>query len=601
MKEVDETQLQAISHGTGPMLVTAGPGSGKTTVITYRIYHLIHSLGISPEQILVITFTKAAAKQMQERYRTLNESESGGVTFATFHALFYAIVREENAFEHIRVLNESEKRTIMSSILKRNGFAYPQAEMIEELLRQISFIRNQNIDLSKYQPIYFDKSLFLTIYCAYEKYVKSIGKVDFDDMMLECRILLKNNPLILKRWQERFRFYLIDEFQDINPLQYDILMLLAEKEQNIFCVGDEDQAIYGFRGASPKLMFDFLSTYKNACHILMTRNYRSESQIIEASNRLIKINKERFSKEVKPVKIGEKDAIQLSCFDDASSQYQKIADEISLYLKDGKHEEISVLFRTNRIPQEFIEVMYKNDIKLKLKTEFLTLSDEEITKDIYAYLMLAQGDNHADLLRRIMNKPIRYLSKDIFYSDIFTWDELMIRTSGRQYCKDGLLQIKTQLQFIKNLPLYAAVQFIRKGIGYERYALEKAGEKKEHVLSLMEEIHCSVKNYDTPQEWMEHLASLKEIQKLNNSTEGDSIDVLTMHAAKGLEWPFVIIPDVVDGNYPFHRAKTKEALEEERRIFYVGMTRAKHKLLITSINNPVTEKKPSVYFNELLI
>lgn len=582
------------------MLVTAGPGSGKTTVITYRIYHLIHSLGISPEQILVITFTKAAAKQMHERFQHLCQNQAYGVTFATFHALFYSIVREENAFEQIRVLTEFEKKGIMAEVLKSQGISYPQNEMIEELLRQISFVRNQNIDLTQYEPLYFERNMFLSSFQAYEKRVKGIGKIDFDDMMSECKALLAK-PDILSRWQERFRFFLVDEFQDINPLQYDILMLLAKKERNIFCVGDEDQAIYGFRGASPNLMFSFLNTYQDAKHIMMLKNFRSESKIVEASNKIIKMNKERFDKEVLSVRKNEKKTVYTECFNDSLKQYRYIANEMNAYLEKAKPDEISVLFRTNHIPQGFIEAMYENNIKIKFKTEFLTLSDEEITQDIYAYLMLAQGNNKTEYLRRVMNKPVRYLSKELIYSDTFTWDVLLLRAGTKQYLKDGLLQLKTQLSFMKNLPLYAAVQYIRKGIGYERYAMEKSEKNKEKVSLLFEEIHSGVKSFESASEWMEHLLSLKENLRIINQCESETVEVLTMHAAKGLEWPFVIIPDVNEGNFPFHRAKSKEALEEERRIFYVGMTRAKNVLLMTSVKNTITEQKPSIYFEELLV
>lgn len=583
------------------MLVTAGPGSGKTTVITYRIYYLIHSLGISPEQILVITFTKAAAKQMHERFISLSEHVTPGVTFATFHALFYSIVREENAFETIRVLKESEKKQIMSEILKREGIFFPQAEMIEEIIRQISFIRNQNIDLEKYQPLYFERSMFIKVYKSYEKQVKNLGKVDFDDMMLECKKLLSSHPLILDRWQKRFRFYLVDEFQDINPLQYDILMLLTKKEHNIFCVGDEDQAIYGFRGARPKLMFDFLKCYDNVEHLLMTRNYRSESMIVEASNKLIQKNKERFQKKVIATKKGTTENIKTVCFDDEVSQYETIANEINQYLQTGSAEEIAILFRTNQIPQEFIEVMHENQIKIKLKTEFLTLGDDEITKDIYAYLMLSRGELKSIYLRRIMNKPVRYLSKDLLDEETFSWEQLLVRAGSRQYCIDAIMQLRTQINFLGGLPLYAATLFIRKGIGYEQYLFDRFESKKQKTIERLNEIQNSVKNYETPMEWMEHLIDLKELQKKESNEDRNCVSLLTMHAAKGLEWQFVIIPDVVEGNYPFRRAKTKDEFEEERRIFYVGMTRAKRKLLLTAVNNPLTEKKPSVFFKELLL
>ncbi len=601
MLQADEVQLEAIQHGAGPMLVTAGPGSGKTTVITYRIYHLIHSLGISPEQILVITFTKAAAGQMRNRFLSLSKEEGNGVTFSTFHAFFYHLIQEENAFETLSVLKESEKKKIMAEAVRRAGISYPQNEMIEELLRQISYMRNHFVDCSAYVPVYFQKDFFERVYLDYTEQLKILGKIDFDDMMLECRRLLYGCADVLQRWQKKFTYFMIDEFQDINPLQYDILMLLASKTKNIFCVGDEDQAIYGFRGASPKLMFSFLDAFPDAKHLLMTRNYRSDAQIVSAANRIIQKNKERFNKKVIANSEKKDGLLKLSCFEDKNVQYREIAKQIKHYLKDNKPEEIVVLFRTNSISQEFLDAMYEEKIPVRMHTNFQTLADEEITKDIYAYLQLAGGMLTYHNFLRVMNKPVRYLSKDLLQCKVLSFEALEKKASSKIYCLEQINLLKKQLQFIAGLPPYAAVHYIRKGIGYERYLLEKEPEKHMKITKILDDIQISIKKFHTAKDWMEHLLFLKEeAAKAQDNTES-AISLLTMHASKGLEYNCVIIPDVTEGNFPFHRAKTISELEEERRVFYVGMTRAKSHLMLCSVKNSVAEMKPSVYFEELML
>ncbi len=582
------------------MLVTAGPGSGKTTVITHRILYLIHSLGISPEQILVITFTKAAAVQMKERFRLLSEDSDYPVCFSTFHAFFYRVIREENIFERLSVLTETDKKIILNDILHREGYYHIQSEFTDELIRQISMIKNHRMAIDEYEPVYFDKDFFVSVFKEYQSLVKNAGKVDFDDMMQECYRLLKTKDDILKRWQERFALYLIDEFQDINPLQYEIMQLITSKSKNIFCVGDEDQSIYGFRGSSPKLMFQFLEDFPETKHLLMTKNYRSDGAIVEKASRIIRKNKERFDKNPIAVQSFHDDSVTLTCFDNQTDEYAHISSLIRNYKEKHCNDSVAILFRTNQISQELTDCIKRENLSLRCSFAYTSLCDEEITKDILAYLELANGKlSHANL-QRIINKPVRYLSKTLFSDKELTWDKIEKNAKGKIHVLEQIRALKKQLTFLRALPLYAAVHFIRKGIGYERYILERDRTNSSKNKQIFEELDKSIKNYDDYISWKQYLFSSKE--EMLNASDNDlsGIELITLHASKGLEWDLVIIPDIIEGNLPFHKAETKDALEEERRIFYVGMTRAKKKLCLFAVRNDIAEKKPSVYYKELL-
>lgn len=587
-------------HGDGPMLVTAGPGSGKTTVITYRIHHLIHSLGISPEKILVITFTKAAAKQMKERFTFLEQNRENAVVFSTFHAFFYHIIKIEDRFNQIQVISESQKRNIMTEMVRKVTGYRPQTEFVEELLRQISFMRNQMIPLDEYSPLYFNKNFFLQVYQSYTEYMKNSGKVDFDDMLLDCLSLLKSSEDVLKRWQDRYDYYLVDEFQDINPLQYCILRLLTQNRENIFCVGDEDQSIYGFRGASPETMFLFLKDYKNVNHLYMTNNYRSDKKIVSLANKIIQKNKKRFHKEVFACKKYDDYSLTIKKFADTQEEYKYIFDLLKEFLQKYKPSEIAVLFRTNNIPSLFYDTAKHREIYVSGSVDISNRLKIELIKDIYAYFMLSEGVLVSEYFLRILEKPTRYLPKEMFGEVDLSWDSLFKKVSGKFYETQQLTDLQKQLFFIRDMPVHGAFIYIRKGIGYEEYLKNTKRKEWNKVSEILDELQKKSKEYSNLIDWIEYLEGIKDYDKRNNEQE-QNINILTVHAAKGLEWDCVIIPDINEGEYPFHRAKTESEFEEERRIFYVGLTRAKKHLVLTSVNNRYSEIKPSVYFEELML
>ena len=297
-QRLDEIQQKAVTHGEGPLLVTAGPGSGKTTVITHHIKFLIDYLGVPPKEILVITFTKSAATEMKERFMRLCDIRNTEVVFGTFHAFFYQILRRSAGFQHDSLLKEKEKYTILRDILRDKKIHFYENTYLEDLLGEISQANNQN-SIDKFESALVDQEIFKEVYFEYKRRKSGLHKIDFDDMVTECLSLLRCDRNILQKWQKSFRYILVDEFQDINPMQYEIVKMLAEPHHNIFAVGDEDQSVYSFRGANPKICFSFMEDYPEAKQIFLSVNYRCHKDIVEASKSLISHNRHRFKKEIK--------------------------------------------------------------------------------------------------------------------------------------------------------------------------------------------------------------------------------------------------------------------------------------------------------------
>ena len=329
-QKLDKVQQCAVEHGEGPLLVTAGPGSGKTTVITHHIRYLINNLGIPPEEILVITFTKSAATEMRERFLKLMDDTNTKVVFGTFHAIFYQILRISGGFTHDSILKEKEKYIILRDILKAHKIQFYEKTFLEDLLAEISQFKNKG-NTDSFKSSLLEKEQFCLVASEYQKRMESLNKIDFDDMVLRCHDLFLKDKQILYKWQKTFRYILVDEFQDINPMQYEIVKMLGEKHHNIFAVGDEDQSIYSFRGANPSICFQFLKDYPSAKQIFMATNYRCNINIVEGAKKLISHNKERFKKDICAAmnNTGAAEGLSIHFFNSEKEQYEEIAQSIN--------------------------------------------------------------------------------------------------------------------------------------------------------------------------------------------------------------------------------------------------------------------------------
>ena len=597
-QKLDETQQKAVTYGEGPLLVTAGPGSGKTTVITHHIKYLINNLGISPKEILVITFTKSAATEMKERFLRLCNIENTEVVFGTFHAFFYQILRQSADFDHNSILKEKDKYVILRDILKVKKMHFYENTYLEDVLNEISQVKNQN-NLNEFKSLLMEQEVFKEVLDEYEYRKKSLHKIDFDDMITNCYDLLKKDENALFRWRKRFRYILIDEFQDINPMQYEIVKMLAEPHHNIFAVGDEDQSIYSFRGADPRICFQFMEDYSEAKQIFLTINYRCNKDIVEASKRLISHNKNRFQKEIYGKNISNTmKGTQVRYFHNEQESYETLAKELKEYQRINKLSECAILFRTNMISPLFIQELKKNRISYRMKIQYKNWQENPIVKDILAYLALAKGDLSRKNFYRIMNKPVRYISGDMISQEIMSWDLLERNAKNYFSVLEQVRKLRQDIIYIKSLPLFAAIGYIRRGIGYESWLRGQDGKVYRDGIEILDMIKNMARDCETPEELEDILANTDKNEEEYNTN--NAVEIMTYHGAKGLEWPVVYLPDVLEGISPYRRAHTPEEMEEERRMFYVALTRARERVLIYTLYEDVKHKKsPSIFLKEL--
>lgn len=597
-QKLDETQQKAVTYGEGPLLVTAGPGSGKTTVITHHIKYLINNLGISPKEILVITFTKSAATEMKERFLRLCNIENTEVVFGTFHAFFYQILRQSADFDHNSILKEKDKYAILRDILKVKKMHFYENTYLEDVLNEISQVKNQN-NLNEFKSLLMEQEVFKEVLDEYEYRKKSLHKIDFDDMITNCYDLLKKDENALFRWRKRFRYILIDEFQDINPMQYEIVKMLAEPHHNIFAVGDEDQSIYSFRGADPRICFQFMEDYSEAKQIFLTINYRCNKDIVEASKRLISHNKNRFQKEIYGKNISNTmKGTQVRYFHNEQESYETLAKELKEYQRINKLSECAILFRTNMISPLFIQELKKNRIAYRMKIQYKNWQENPIVKDILAYLALAKGDLSRKNFYRIMNKPVRYISGDMISQEIMSWDLLERNAKNYFSVLEQVRKLRQDIIYIKSLPLFAVIGYIRRGIGYESWLRGQDGKVYRDGIEILDMIKNMARDCETPEELEDILANTDKNEEEYNTN--NTVEIMTYHGAKGLEWPVVYLPDVLEGISPYRRAHTPEEMEEERRMFYVALTRARERVLIYTLYEDVKHKKsPSIFLKEL--
>ena len=600
---VNEAQSAAITHGDGAMLVLAGPGSGKTFVITRRIQYLIEEHHVKPEDILVITITKAAAVEMQGRFLQISNQKGCPVNFGTFHATFFNILRYTYKFTAENIIREGDKYQLIAQILEemppeivsqdRRGDKTQDTDndTIQRLLSEISKVKNNGIRPQEMESETVSQTVFEYIYDAYKKEMNSRRLIDFDDMVLLCRDLLLARPETLKLWQERFKYILIDEFQDICPLQYEVVRMLAGPQDNLFIVGDDDQAIYGFRGSKPEIMLNFEKDYPDAKQVLLNVNYRSKRDIVEMAGKLVAHNKTRFSKQVE-TKNPLTDGVKLYSFESKHQQAKNTALLIQQYMaQEGAHySDIAILYRTGNHMVYTAQSLMQEGIPFRMKEKPKNIYQSPIAMDVTAYLRYALYEDNVSDFFRIMNRPVRYIRRNNVPLKPFSMQELMHACRKEDYVVPNIIQMYDDFHFIKGLNPFAAVNYIRKGVGYDAYVKKQCMERgldSASKIAELDELQQLAKDFDTVEAWLEHIACYDAIMQKaaanrQKDTE-DAVNIVTMHASKGLEWKIVILPDVNEGVVPHKKAVTDAELEEERRMFYVAMTRAKETLFLFHI------------------
>lgn len=591
-----KAQTQAIMHKDGPMMVLAGPGSGKTTVITHRVQYLTKEYGIDPGDILVITFTRAAAEEMRERYEALTGGGSR-VTFGTFHSIFFRILKLAYRYTADNIVREEQQMQFVRELAQAGGLEpEDENEFAASILSEISSVKGERIALEHYYSKNCPDAVFRQLYAGYEEKMRRAGLIDFDDMMVLCLELFTERKDILSAWQRRYRYILIDEFQDINRLQYEIVRMLAKPEDNLFIVGDDDQSIYRFRGAKPEIMLGFERDYPGAGRILLDVNYRSTEEIVAPALRLIGENQKRFSKAIHTTGRHGKNVIT-KLWQDPGEENLAIAREIQLYLQSGvRPGDIAVLYRTNAGPRFLMEKLMEYNLPFRTRDTVPNLYEHWISRNILTYIRIAMGSRAREDILQVINRPKRYISRDAMPDETVSFEKMKVFYAEKDWIAERIESLEGDLRAIARMSPLAAVNYIRQGMGYDEYLIEYAAFRRmrpEELLETADELKESAAGFKTFDEWFAHIEAYKEEllrQAAQRRTETDAITLATMHSAKGLEFPIVYILDANEGITPHSRAMLDEDMEEERRLFYVAMTRAKTRLHVYAVRERYHKK-----------
>lgn len=589
---LNDKQLEAVEHKDGPCLVLAGAGSGKTKVLTQRIINLIDS-GVSPYNILAITFTNKAAKEMKNRV----ENELGGVTdsifIGTFHSFGLRILRENyidiGYTSNITILDTDDAKAIVKRILKENGYD-PAKYEIRTIINKISSAKNDGISPDEYTKLFLnDLDIVIgLVYKEYTKLLKDNNSVDFDDLLLKPVELLKKNKIILEKYQERFKYILVDEYQDTNSIQYELCKLLASKYKNIFVVGDANQSIYSFRNADYRNILNFEKDYKNAKVILLEENYRSTNNILKAANSVIKNNSEGKKLNLWSSKRDGELIDYIRCEDEikeANFVINKIKDLVS---NGYKYSDMAVLYRTNAQSRVVEDAFVRNNIPHNIIGSYYFYNRKEI-KDLIAYLKLIYNPCDSVSLERIINVPkrgigaksIENLRKKATENNISMFDAI---DSGKELeFKKMILKLQ---EVSLNSDLSDLIEEVLSTTGLRmEYEINKSLENEAKVENLNEFKTVALMFeesgiYDL-QTFLENIALVSDRGQYNN--DGDEVSIMTLHSAKGLEFNVVFLLGMEEGLFPHNRSfDSLSNLEEERRLCYVGITRAKEKLYLLS-------------------
>lgn len=608
MRRFHEGQQKAIQHINGPMIALAGPGAGKTTAMVHRIKYLIEHAGVNPLQILVITFTRASAKEMEERFLDIRKEKEASCTFGTFHSVFFSILKAAYGYRAANVLKEEEKYNLVRDIIRKKKLeCEDEEELVQSVIQEMGTMKGDMISLEHFYSGCLGEEVFREIYQEYEQIVTSMGKLDFDDMMVYCYELLKERKDILGKLQKRYRYILVDEFQDINKIQYEITKMLALPENNLFIVGDDDQSIYGFRGARPEIMLHFKEDYENAATTLLDVNYRCSRNITEGAVRLISHNQTRFDKNIVSARDYE-EPIHIHHMKTLPEENSHVLKQIMEYHKCGiLYEQMAVIVRTNIQARGIVNRLMEYNVPFEMRDKVPCVYDHFTVKNIFDYVRAAMGCRDRALFFRIINKPNRYLTRELITEPVISFEGLREVFADKDWAVDHINQMEYELKILAGLKPYAAVHFIRKAIGYDAYLREYAAYRHLNVEDLyapLEELQEMAKQYKTFEEWFDGAKQYREEfdkhMKMAKK-EHRGVVITTMHSAKGLEFDAVFILEANEGMTPYKKAVKPEELEEERRMFYVAMTRAREHLHIYEVKEYYNkELEPSRFLQEIM-
>lgn len=600
---LDDNQLEAVNFYKGPCLTLAGPGSGKTTVLVNRIINLINHYKVNPESILVITFTKDAALQMQSRFISLCNNKRGGlVNFGTFHSIFFQILRREINIDSNSILQGKSLINFLKEVIKVSNISFDE-HLIESLYQEFSYINNSKTDVNTYESEAFDNDKFVLLYNTYCNMKMELSMIDFDDMLCRTYNLFIDNPGILNKWQKRFSFYLIDEMQDMNDIQFDVVKLLTVSN-NVFAVGDDDQSIYGFRGANPDIMHKFPDVYKDCKIIRLSKNYRSCKGIVDASKNLIANNELRYNKTLVANSnvLGQ---IMIQSFKDNINEALWVCKEADTLLKSDKKTTVAILFRNKNQSLYIMKCLTDKGISFFVKDKVANIYNHWIFRDIMSYIKISLKKGIREDFLSIYNKPNRYITRACIDKENITFDDMIMYYKDKPYMVERIKEMRSDILRISTMRPASALLYIRKKIGYDDYIKEiSSGNKNrfDDCMKVLDSIMNLAKEFRDIRSFLQECNNRLEFESEPISESQSRLCLYTFHASKGLEFDNVFIVDVNEGITPSKKALDTKTLEEERRMFYVALTRAKKRLYLCHISKRNNERLfPSRFLEELEI
>lgn len=596
---LDEQQWNAVTHLGSPLLVLAGAGSGKTRVITTRAMYLMNH-GILPQEMMLVTFTSKAASEMKERMKNLGYPIHQ-MEISTFHSIFYKMLLrfDRNKWDSSRLIkSDFQKEMMLKQIGRRleideKSFAYDQA------IQQIGLWKNSCVYPHEIRSNDLWETQVMSLYEGYESLKNQNGQFDFDDMLLGCYEMLGENPELLLQYQRRFKCLLVDEFQDINKIQFNILKILFQHTENITAVGDDDQSIYAFRGSDPSFILEFKDHFSGAKIYHLSENYRSSHGIVSLANEVIKPNKNRFVKSMH----AQYDCDQVPSFFfpyDEEEEATMIVNDLKEKLNNGATpSQFAILYRTNTASRAVFERLISTSLPFTIDQDGESFYDRPIIRKMISFLLLIRDEDHQPALKEIL--PVFFLKQQAFQEakmnsvlqNLSFLEAFTTISSAAPFQLKKIEKLIKALRFLKNATPLEAIERIEESPVFVDYIKKRGNEsnKIERPSDDLRDLKVVSKNFKTIQEFVEHAfhisAKFKEYKQQKNHSSNGSISLLTAHRSKGLEYDFVYILGAVDGGFPHDYALeslkngSTEQLEEERRLLYVACTRARKQLYLS--------------------
>ena len=570
-------------------MVLAGPGSGKTAVIVARALHMVRECGIKPESLLVITYSRAAAQEMKRRFALAFEGDTiPAVTFGTFHSVFFRILNAQ-----CEIAAEGERRNVVRAFLAELDYEADE-ELLSALLTEMSLMRNELHDREYYHATSVGDNDFRRVFDNYEAYKAEKNKIDFDDMLCRAYELLLEDKTVLNRWRKRYTYIMIDEFQDINRVQYESVKLLAAPLNNLFIVGDDDQSIYRFRGSRPEFLLHFPQDFPETQQVTLAVNYRSTNAIIAFANAIVVENKQRYAKEIRGTGQAGVTPVLLKA-EDPNDEAFRIGERIREMLKNGTNpDEIAVAFRLNMQARAFADAFLHLNIPYRTRDEMPVLYEHWVAEDIFAYLRLSLVKAHAEYnpdAVRVVNKPYRYIGKAFLEGaqrrGVCIFSAYVRDKSLHVAQKTRIEELLTHIKTLRGKNTADMIRYIRRSIGYNTHILDHCEFRKLDTSGLNEilnELQEAAKAHPRCEDFLAHAAG-RIAAKQDGAPTGPCVTLTTLHSAKGLEFEKVFITGVIEDIIPHIRSKTAAEIEEERRLLYVGITRAKHELFLSVVKS----------------